>query len=54
MMKVRFLSIPKGSELTPALLEQWVGDSSKSFRLSREAQLRLIGALNRSIPCSLD
>jgi Sigma-70, region 4 len=53
-LKLRCLSIPKGSGLTPARLEQWVGDSSKSFRLSREAQLRLIAALDKSIPCSLD
>jgi Sigma-70, region 4 len=44
----------RGSGLTPALLEQWVGNASKDFRLSREAQLRLIAALNKNISVSLD
>jgi hypothetical protein len=44
----------KGSGLTPALLEQWVGNAFKGFRLSREAHLRLIAALDKNIPVSLD
>jgi hypothetical protein len=51
MMKRRCLSIPNASELTPAFLEQWIGDSAKSLRLTREAQLRLIAALDKNIPC---
>jgi hypothetical protein len=43
-----------GPGLTPALLEQWVGNASKRFRLSREAQLRLIAALDKNIPVSLE
>jgi len=37
--------------LTPALLEQWIGDCRKRFRLSRKAQVRLIAALDENIPC---
>jgi hypothetical protein len=37
--------------LTPALLERWIGDCSKRFRLSRKAQVRLIAALDETIPC---
>jgi hypothetical protein len=37
--------------LTPALLEQWIGSCSKSFRLSRKAHVRLIAALDENIPC---
>jgi len=33
------------------LLEQWIGESSRSFRLSRKAQVRLIAALDKNIPC---
>jgi hypothetical protein len=56
MLKRRCLSIPNGSPLTPALLEQWIGDSSKngSFRLPTKAQLRLIAALDKTIPCWLE
>jgi hypothetical protein len=54
MMKRRFRSIPTGLKLTPALLEQWADDSSGPFHLSREAQVRLIGALDRTIPCRLE
>jgi len=49
MMKRRCLSM--GCPLTPALLEQWIGESSRSFRLSRKAQVRLIAALDKNIPC---
>jgi hypothetical protein len=51
MMKRRCLSIPNSSELTPALLAQWIGDSATSLRLTREVQLRLIAALDKNIPC---
>jgi len=56
MLKRRCLSIPNGSPLTPALLEQWIGDSSKNghFQLSPKAQLRLVAALDKSIPCGPD
>jgi hypothetical protein len=50
-LKRRCLSIPNGSPLTPALLEQWVGESPNSFQLSRKAQVRLIVALDKDIPC---
>jgi len=55
-LKQRCLSIPNGSPLTPALLEQWIGDSSKNghFQLSPKAQLRLVAALDKSIPCGPD
>jgi len=53
-MKARCFSIPNGSGLTPALLRHWVGDASKRFRLSREAQIRLIAALDKNIRASLD
>jgi len=49
-LNARCLSIPNRLGLTPALLEQWIGDASKSFRLSREAQFRLIAALNKRAP----
>jgi hypothetical protein len=51
MVKLRCLSMT--CPLTPALLEQWIGNSSQSFQLSREAQLRLIAAMDKNIPCSL-
>ncbi len=54
VMKRRCLSIPVGSGLTPALLEQWTARSTKSFWLSRKAQMRLIAALDKSIRCSAD
>jgi Sigma-70, region 4 len=37
--------------LTPALLEQWIGESDGTFQLSAKAQVRLIGALDKDIPC---
>jgi hypothetical protein len=37
--------------LTPALLEQWIGESHSTFQLSPKAQVRLIGALDEDIPC---
>jgi hypothetical protein len=37
--------------LTPALLEQWIGESRSTFQLSPKAQVRLIGALDEDIPC---
>jgi hypothetical protein len=49
MVKRRCLSLSNASELTPGLLEQWVGESSRSFRLSRKAQVRLIAALDKDI-----
>lgn len=54
IMRARCFSIPNASGLTPALLEQWVTDASERFRLSRKAQLRLIAALDKNIPVSLD
>jgi hypothetical protein len=51
MTKLRCLSIT--CPLTPALLQQWIGDFSTNFQLSKEAQLRLIAALDKNIPCSL-
>jgi hypothetical protein len=48
MVKHR-LSLSNASELTPALLEQWVGESSRCLRLSRETHLRLIDALDADI-----
>jgi hypothetical protein len=54
MMKAHCFSIRNGSGVTPAFVEQWVGDASKRFRLSREAQVRLIMALDKNIPCRLD
>jgi hypothetical protein len=61
LTKVRCFSIPTCekfreqavSGLTPALLEQWMGNPHKRFRLSREAQLRLIAALDKNILVSL-
>jgi hypothetical protein len=54
VVKRRCLSIPVGSGLTPALLEQWTAGSTNSFRLSRKEQMRLIAALDKSIRCSVD
>jgi hypothetical protein len=54
VVKRRCLSTPSASELTPLLLNQWVADSTKSFRLSRKAQVRLIAALDKSIPSWMD
>jgi RNA polymerase sigma factor (sigma-70 family) len=51
LVKRRCMSIPNGGPLTPALFEQWTGNAGKSFRLSREAQLRLLAALDKNIPC---
>ena len=48
-MKRRCLSMV--CPLTPALLEQWIGDCSKRFRLSRKVHVRLIAALDENIPC---
>jgi RNA polymerase sigma factor (sigma-70 family) len=48
-MVKRRLSLSNASELTPALLEQWVGESSRCLRLSRKAHLRLIVALDADI-----
>ncbi len=50
MIKQRCCSIRNGSRLTPALLDQWVGGASKRFHLTREAQVRLIAALDKTIP----
>jgi hypothetical protein len=54
MAKRRCLSTPRSSGLTPSLLDQWAINSTKSFRLSREAQVRLIAALDKSIPSRMD
>ena len=54
MVKQRCLSTPRASGLTPSLLDQWVVNSTKSFRLSRKAQVRLIAALDKSIPSWMD
>ena len=48
-MVKRRLSLSKASELTPALLEQWVGESSRCLRLSRQAHVRLIAELDADI-----
>jgi hypothetical protein len=48
MVKHR-LSLSNASELTPELLEQWVGESSKRLRLSRKAHVRLIAELDEEI-----
>ena len=53
-IRAHYFSIPNGSGLTPALLNQWVGHASKSVRLSRKAQVRLIAALDKNIPVSPD
>jgi Sigma-70, region 4 len=52
MIKRRCLSM--GCPLTPALLEQWIRESSRNFRLPRKAQVRLIAALDKNIVCSLE
>lgn len=49
MIKRRCLSTV--CPLTTALLEQWIGESPRSFRLSTRAQVRLIAALDENIPC---
>jgi len=54
MVRWRCLSIPNGSGLTPALLEQWVASSTKSFRLSKNALLRLIAELDKNNPRWMD
>ena len=54
MVKRRCLSAPRASGLTPSLLDQWVVNSTKSSRLSRKAQMRLITALDKSIPSRMD
>jgi len=61
LLKRRCMSIPNGAPLTPALLEQWIDESlrsqkktrghTKSFGPPGEAQVRLIAALDRTIPC---
>jgi len=48
MVKHR-LSLSNASELTPALLEQWVDESSRCLRLSRKAHVRLIAELDADI-----
>ena len=54
MVKRRCLSTPRASGLTPSLLEQWVVNSTKSSRLPRKAQVRLIAALDKSLPSCMD
>jgi DNA-directed RNA polymerase specialized sigma24 family protein/predicted nucleic acid-binding Zn ribbon protein len=48
-MVKRRLSFSNASELTPALLEQWVGESSRRLRLSRQMHVRLIAELDADI-----
>ena len=48
-MVKRRLSLSNASELTPALLEQWVGESSRCLRLSRQAHVCLIAELDADI-----
>jgi Sigma-70, region 4 len=52
MIKRRCLSM--GCPLTPALLEKWLRESSRNFRLPRKAQVRLIAALDKNIVCALE
>ena len=52
MIKRRCLSM--GCPLTPALLEKWLRESSRNFRLPRKAQVRLIAALDKNIVCWLE
>src|SRR5205814_10396878 len=40
------LSRSNASELTPALLEQWLGESSRGLHLPRQAHVRLIAELD--------
>ena len=54
MVKRRCLSTPRASGLTPSLLDQWAVNSTKRFRLSRKAQVRLIAALDKSFPFCMD
>src|SRR6266850_3125604 len=54
MAKRRCLSTPRASGLTPSLLDQWAVNSTKRFRLSRKAQVRLIAALDKSFPSCMD
>jgi hypothetical protein len=49
IVKRRCFSLSSASELTPGLLKQWVGRSSRRFRLTRKAQVRLIAALDKDI-----
>jgi len=61
LVKRHFMSIPNGAPLTPTLLEEWLGQPScsqteaggpaKSVRLSTEAQVHLMAALDGTIPC---
>ena len=37
--------------LTPALLAKWIGESHSTLQLSLKAQVRLIGALDKDVPC---
>jgi Sigma-70, region 4/Bacterial RNA polymerase, alpha chain C terminal domain len=52
MIKRRCLSMRR--PLTPALLEHWIRESSRDFRLPRKAQVRLIAALDKNIVCRLE
>ena len=54
VVRRRCLSISDCSGLTPVLLEQRIAASTKSFRLSKKAQIRLIAALDKRIPCWVD
>jgi len=48
-MLKRRLSLSNASELTPTLLEQWLGESSRRLRLSSKAHVRLIAELDADI-----
>jgi hypothetical protein len=52
MIKRRCLLM--GCPLSPALLEQWIMESSGDFRLPRKAQVRLIAVLDKNIVCRLE
>jgi hypothetical protein len=54
IVKRRCLLTSRASGLTPSLLDQWVVNSTKRFRLSRKAQVRLIAALDKSVPSCMD
>ncbi|HZS17425.1 MAG TPA: hypothetical protein VFA51_05765 [Candidatus Udaeobacter sp.] len=54
-VKQHYLPKARASRLTPSLLDQWLVNSSpNTFRLSRETQVHLLAALDKSIPWSSD
>lgn len=54
IVKRHYLSKAGASRLTPSLLDQWLVNSQNTFRLSRETQVRLLAALDKSISFSMD